>query len=89
MSLSNNMNVFTTSIKNNSDLMKNFLFQLIFEYESGSVLSNIIGTDDFMLRAKTANLPQKEFNSLETHYLGSKLVYPRKSYCCWNFFCYF
>lgn len=73
------MNVFTTSIKNNMDLMKNFLFQVIFEYESGSVLSKVIGTDDFMLRAKTANLPQKDFTQLETHYMGSKIVYPGKA----------
>ena len=76
MSLTNNMSVFTTSIKNNKDLAKNWLFSVIFEYESGSSLAKIIGTDDFMLRAKTASLPQKEFTQLETHYMGSKIVYP-------------
>ena len=79
MSMSNNMNVFTTSIKNLPDLAKNWLYQIIFEYESGSVLSNVIGTDDFMLRAKTASIPQKDFGTLETHYMGSKLVYPGKA----------
>lgn len=79
MSLTNNMSVFTTSIKNNKDLAKNWLFSVIFEYESGSALSRVIGTDDFMLRAKTANLPQKEFTQLETHYMGSKIVYPGKA----------
>lgn len=79
MSMSNNMNVFTTSIKNMPDLAKSWLYQIIFEYESGSVLANVIGTDDFMLRAKTASLPQKDFETLETHYMGSKLVYPGKS----------
>lgn len=79
MSLSNNMSVFTTSIKNTSDLAKNWLFQVIFEYESGSALSKIIGTDDFMLRAKTASLPQKEFGELTTEYMGSKIVYPGKA----------
>ena len=79
MSLSNNMSVFTTSIKNNSDLAKNWLFQVIFEYESGSALSKIIGTDDCMLRAKTASLPQKEFGELSTEYMGSKIVYPGKA----------
>lgn len=79
MSLSNNMNVFTTSIKNFPDLAKNYLFQVIFEYESGSALSKVIGTDDFMLRAKTASLPQKDFTQLETHYMGSKIVYPGKA----------
>ena len=76
MSLANNFSVFTTSIKNLPDLAKNYLFQVIFEYESGSVLSQVIGTDDFMLRAKTASLPQKDFNELTTEYMGSKLVYP-------------
>ena len=77
--MSNNMSVFTTSIKNLPDLAKNYLFQIIFEYESGSVLSNVIGTDDFMLRAKTASMPQKDFNELITEYMGTKLVYPGKS----------
>lgn len=79
MSMSNNMSVFTTSIKNLPDLAKNYLYQIIFEYESGSVLSNVIGTDDFMLRAKTASMPQKDFNELITEYMGTKLVYPGKS----------
>lgn len=79
MSLGNNFSVFTTSIKNLPDLAKNYLFQIIFEYESGSVLSNVIGTDDFMLRAKTASMPQKDFNELITEYMGTKLVYPGKS----------
>ena len=77
--MSNNMSVFTTSIKNLPDLAKNYLYQIIFEYESGSVLSNVIGTDDFMLRAKTASMPQKDFNELITEYMGTKLVYPGKS----------
>ena len=79
MSLSNNMNVFTTSIKNNPDILKSWLYQVIFEYESGSVLSKVIGTDDFMLRAKTAILPPKEFGELSTEYMGSKIVYPGKA----------
>lgn len=79
MSMSNNMSVFTTSIKNLPDLAKNYLYQIIFEYESGSVLSNVIGTDDFMLRAKTASMPQKDFSELVTEYMGTKLVYPGKS----------
>ena len=79
MSMSNNMSVFTTSIKNLPDLAKNYLYQIIFEYESGSVLSNVIGTDDFMLRAKTASIPQKDFGDLSTEYMGTKLVYPGKA----------
>ncbi len=77
--MSNNMSVFTTSIKNLPDLAKNYLFQIIFEYESGSVLSNVIGTDDFMLRAKTASMPNKDFTELVSEYMGTKLVYPGKA----------
>lgn len=79
MALSNNMSVFTTSIKNKPDVAKNWLFQVIFEYESGSALSQIIGTDDFIIRAKTAVLPQKQFGELSTEYMGSKIVYPGKA----------
>lgn len=77
--MSNNLSVFTTSIKNLPDLAKNWLFSLVFEYESGSTLSNIIGTDDFIIRAKTATIPQKDFTDLSTEYMGSKLVYPGKA----------
>ena len=75
MSMSNNMSVFTTSIKNLPDLAKNYLYQIIFEYESGSVLSNVIGTDDFMLRAKTASIPQKDFGDSESDNPSGKYVY--------------
>lgn len=79
MSLKNNMNVFTTPIKNLPDLAKDYLFHVIFEYESGSSLSKIIGTDDFMFRAKTASIPAKTFGELSTHFMGSKLVYPGRA----------
>lgn len=79
MSMNNNMSVFTTQIKNLPDLAKNWLYNIIFEYESGSVLANVIGTDDFMIRAKTASIPQKDFTDLNTEYMGSKLVYPGKA----------
>lgn len=75
----NNMSVFTSSIVNLPDLVKQYLFQVRFLYEKGSALSNILDSDDFMLRAKTMTLPQKDFNTLETHYMGSKLVYPGKA----------
>lgn len=75
----NNMSVFTSSIVNLPDLVKQYLFQVRFLYEKGSALSSILDSDDFMLRAKTMTLPQKDFNTLETHYMGSKLVYPGKA----------
>ena len=79
MALENNKSVFTTNIINTVDLAKDYLFNLVFEYEAGSVLSNIIGTDDFIIRAKTASIPSKEFTELTTEYMGSKLVYPGKA----------
>lgn len=79
MSLSNNMSVFTTKIKTLPDLAKNYYFNVIFEYEPTSRLAQIIGTDDFIIRAKTASLPQKQFSELSTEYLGSKIVYPGKA----------
>lgn len=79
MSMNNNMSVFTNGTANLQDLAKNFLFNVIFEYESGSVLSSVIGTDDFIIRAKTATIPQKDFGELTTEYMGSRLVYPGKA----------
>ena len=77
--MNNRMSVFTNGTINLGDLMKNYLYDIIFEYESGSVLSNIIGTDDFRIRARTAVLPQKDITDLSTEYLGTKLVYPGKT----------
>ena len=76
---SNNMSVFTTNLINSVDLAKQYLFQIRFLYESGSVLSSILDTDDLMIKAKTASLPQKSFNELDTQYMGSKLLYPGKA----------
>lgn len=75
----NNMSVFTTNLINMQDLAKAFLFQVRFIYEKGSALSSILDTDDFMIKARTASLPQKSFNELDTQYMGSKLIYPGKA----------
>lgn len=75
----NNMSVFTTNLINMQDLAKQYLFQIRFLYERGSVLSSILDTDDLMIKAKTASLPQKSFNELDTQYMGSKLLYPGKA----------
>lgn len=75
----NNMSVFTTNLINMQDLAKQYLFQIRFLYERGSVLSSILDTDDLMIKAKTASLPQKSFNELDTQYMGSKLIYPGKA----------
>lgn len=79
MAEQNNMSVFTTSIVNKPDLVKQYLFQVNFLYEKGSALSDILDTEELLLCAKTMTIPQKEFNTIETHYMGSKLVYPGKA----------
>ena len=55
----NNMSVFTTSIVNKPDLVKQYLFQVNFLYEKGSALSDILDTEELMLCAKTMTIPQK------------------------------
>lgn len=66
------------SLSNLPDLAKQYLFQVRFLYESGSGLSAVLNADDFMIRARTASLPQKTFGQMDTQYMGTKLVYPGK-----------
>lgn len=77
------MNVFTSDILNAGDLMKNNYFQVILEPPSNSpvysLMESILGsTEGFYIRAKTVDLPSKSFDTLETNYMGSKLVMPGK-----------
>ena len=74
----NNMSVFTSKIKNLPDLAKQYLFQVVFQFENDT-LKNILNADDLILRAKTASIPAKSFGELTTEYMGSKLVYPGKA----------
>lgn len=74
----NNMSVFTTKIKNLPDLVKQYLFQVTFQFDNKE-LADMLGAEDLMLRAKTASIPQKTFGELSTEYMGSKLVYPGKA----------
>lgn len=76
MSSSNNMNVFSSSIVNTQDLAKSYLFQVIFEPESGTALAGILDKEELILKAKSATLPAKSFGELTTEYMGSKLVFP-------------
>lgn len=66
-------------LANNVDIMKQFLFDVRFEYESDSALAPILDKDDFMIKARSASIPQKSFNELETNYMGTKLLYPGKA----------
>lgn len=79
MSSSNNMNVFSSSIVNTQDLAKSYLFQVIFEPESGTALAGILDKEELILKAKSATLPAKSFGELTTEYMGSKLVFPGKT----------
>lgn len=73
-----NMNVFTTDIVNFQDLAKKYLFQVIIEFENDT-LQQMVPQDDFMFRAKSVTIPQKEFTDMTTEYMGSKLIYPGKA----------
>lgn len=74
----NNMSVFTTQIKNLPDLAKQYLFQVVFEFDNDE-LKNMLNAEEMILRAKTATIPAKSFGELTTEYMGSKLVYPGKA----------
>lgn len=74
----NNMSVFTTNIKNLPDLAKQYLFQVVFEFDNDE-LRDLLNAEDLILRAKTATIPAKSFGELTTEYMGSKLVYPGKA----------
>ena len=61
-------------LANLPDLAKAYLFQVRFLYESESPLSQLLDSDDLMIKARTAQLPTKEFGELETNYMGTKLL---------------
>ena len=79
------MSVFTTKIKDLPDLTKKYLFQVIVEIENETLQNALQASDDskfqddFMFRAKTVTIPQKEFTDMSTEYMGSKLLYPGKA----------
>lgn len=75
----NNMSVFTSNLINEKDIAKQFLFQIRFLYERGTVLANVLDIDDLMIKSRSASLPQKTFNELDTQYMGSKLLFPGKA----------
>lgn len=79
MAEDNNMNVFTTKIVNLPDLAKKYLFQVQIEFENPDLDDIFCKENDFIFRAKSVTIPQKEFTDMTTEYLGSKLVYPGKA----------
>ena len=66
-------------LANIRDLAKQYLFQVRFLFDSGSPLKDILNADDLMIRARTASIPSKSFNELDTQYMGTKLLYPGKA----------
>lgn len=81
MAESNDMNVFTSELDNFQDLAKNFLWQAVIIPEEGTALANLFkalgGTRQFTLRCRMAALPERSVESeLETHWQGSKKVFP-------------
>lgn len=84
MATENDMNVFTSDLDNYQDLAKNFLWQAVILPEEGTPLATLFkqlgGTKQFTLRCRMANLPQRSIESeLETHWQGSKKVYPGRT----------
>lgn len=91
--MAESLNLYTSSILNYPDLLKNFLFQVRFKFISGSAISQILNTlnknivtatgDDagttLMLRARSITLPKKTISKINTQYMGSKRNYPGRT----------
>lgn len=69
----------------NQDLAKNYLWQATFvPHQTNGPLQELFndagGADTISYRCRTATIPERTIeNSLETHWLGSKMIYPGKS----------
>lgn len=74
-------NVYTNAIYNFPDLAKNFLFKVNFSFINTGLESIFgpYGSTGLMLRARSVDLPKKETTKLETHFMGSKRVYPGRT----------
>ena len=84
MAQENDMNVFTSEIDTFSDLAKNFLWQAVLLPEEGTPLASLFkqlgGTRQFTLRCRLASLPERSIEGeLETHWQGSKKVFPGRT----------
>ena len=84
MAVENDMNVFTSEIDNYKDLAKDYLWQAVIIPEEGTPLAVLFkqlgGTRQFTLRCKMASLPERSVESeLETHWQGSKKVFPGRT----------
>ena len=77
--------LFTSPIFTYPDLVKNFLFQVVFNFNGNSPLATMFGKDNaaadiLMLRARSISLPQKKTETINTQYMGSKRNYPGRTY---------
>ena len=84
MAQENDMNVFTSEIDTFADLAKNFLWQAVLLPEEGTPLATLFkqlgGTRQFTLRCSLASLPERSIEGeLETHWQGSKKVFPGRT----------
>jgi len=61
------------------DVVKQYLYQVRFIFESKSELAGILNTDDLMIRARQVTVPSKTFGELDTQYMGTKLLYPGRA----------
>lgn len=79
------LNLFTSPILNYPDLLKNFLFQVVFNFKANSPLAVMFGhdgtvSDYLMLRARSIGLPQKKTEKINTQYMGGKRNYPGRTW---------
>lgn len=88
----NPLNLYTSKILNYPDLLKNFLFQVRFEFNTDTVLSRVVQEieqeknyggelgETLMLRARSISLPKKTISKINTHYMGSLRNYPGRTH---------
>ena len=89
----NPLNLYTSKILEYPDLLKNFLFQVNFQFNANTIIYNLVqsleksyGYDTggsigatLMLRARSISLPKKTTNKIYTHYMGSLRNYPGRT----------
>lgn len=87
--VSDNLNLFQNPITQAyPDLLKDFLFQVVFQFNSGTPLGAMFSNnlqaygdigDILTLRARSIQLPQKKTELISTHYMGAKRNYPGRT----------
>jgi len=74
-----NLTLFQSGIMDYPDLLKDFLFQVIFKFQGnaiGTIAKNMGMEEYLMLRARSISLPQKKVETINTQYMGGKRNYP-------------